>query len=60
MELLRLISQVSQVARVLHLRLQGGMQQSEIDLHRREVSGQVLPRSRIWWNKGTNRLSPSM
>ena len=38
MGLLHPASLVSQVAKVLHLRLQDGMQLSEIDLHPQEAS----------------------
>lgn len=57
MGLLRLKSLVSQGGKVLYLRLQDGMQQSEIDLHPQEVSEQMGLRFIIWCNNGPN-LSP--
>lgn len=59
MGLLRPTSLVSQVVKVLHLKFQDGMQQSEIDLHLQEVNDQMGLRFRIRCNKGPDS-SPLM
>jgi hypothetical protein len=58
MGLLRQTFPMSQVAKVLLLTFQGGIQQPEIDLHLHEGSDQVPPHSRLWWNKMLNLLPP--